>query len=157
MKQKIKNIWPIIVVVVLIAGSVLAYGLYRHRDSLGFSSNPDTADQATVQNYKKALFTSALCQYNCPLVDMDVNGTKQLLPEYACMKTCITDSHVREFNQSQFSINDLKTDSLLDEVQAAIMACRKLALSNESINAQVFTSCSSAALAQIKVKYPYLQ
>jgi hypothetical protein len=124
-----------------------------------FAYLPQTQRQEKVEQYKKAMFDSGICQYRCPFKDQIIANKTQFLPEQKCIQSCIDNSHVKDFNTKDFSENELSADSLFNDVQTVVLSCKqKSSMKNSTlIDNSKFSECSAQALENLKNSYSYLQ
>lgn len=154
-KQDIKiskrslKIWITSIVIVIILAVILTLLFVKYL--------PEQAKQQEVTAYKKALFSSVACQYNCPLTMQDYQNKTQLLPDQTCVKSC-TDNF-RSMANATIDQKDAEKDNLLKDMQQVITDCKNLAViatTPATVNTTQFFSCVSKDLAPLKSKYNYL-
>jgi len=118
---------------------------------------PEQAKNNEIKAYKKALFSSVICQYKCPLTMQNYQNKSQLLPEQTCVKIC-TDNFIPMANVS-LKQEEVENDNLIREMQNVITNCKNLAVlptTPATVNTSQFFPCVSNDLAQLKTKYSYL-
>ena len=138
----------IILVVAVLILSFLIYNKYNDNDS------------SEINNYKKALYESVLCQYSYPLIEQEFNNITQYLPLKPCVESCINEFRALGLNDTKFSDDALINDNLVKDIEITIRNC-KLSSSEEinnsqRINNEIFFKCSVEGLNSIKANYTYL-
>jgi hypothetical protein len=119
---------------------------------------PETNQNLKINEYKKELYISTLCQYSCPLSLQKVGNKTEYLPEQACVKSC-TDKFKNNPSLSEdISNNQIKNDGLLSDMSNGIIDCKSTAVDvkSETLNNTLFFSCSIEKLNALKNKYNYL-
>jgi len=111
-----------------------------------------------INQYKKALYDSVLCQYSCPLVDQVVQNTTQKLPEQACVQACTEKLRTINIDGNKFSNSDLQNDNFVKDVESGITNCRTESLNTTTLKVENerFFSCSINFLQSVKDNYSYL-
>jgi len=131
---------------------------------LAFTTNktPETPEQVIIPEnieeinvYKKALFDSTVCQYTCPLTEQEFQGTQQLLPDRACITTCVNNLKESGFNNTAKEYN-LLLDPMVADVESTIINCRVSNTEDEKINNEDFFTCSGKDLELLRGSYEYL-
>ena len=140
------------VVVTFIVTLIISYVLFKYI--------PSTQENNQLNEYKKALFSSTICQYSCPLEEQVYQNKTQLLPGTECVKSC-TESFRELQKWEQFSNEQLKNDNLIADVEKVVSACRTSSILEgnntiPSIDNVNFFSCVSKDLESLKKNYPYL-
>jgi len=151
MKNKKSDRKYLITIILVIALIVLSFLIYN-------KSNGD--NDSDLNNYKKALYESVLCQYSCPLIEQEFNNITQYLPLKPCVESCINQFRALGLNDTKFSDETLINDNLVKDIEITIRAC-KLSSSEEMnntqrINNEIFFKCSVDGLNSIKSNYTYL-
>src|SRR3989344_8252860 len=151
MKNKKSDRKYLITIILVIALIVLSFLIYN-------KSNGD--NDSDLNNYKKALYESVLCQYSCPLIEQEFNNITQYLPLKPCVESCINQFRALGLNDTKFSDETLINDNLVKDIEITIRNC-KLSSSEEinnsqRINNEIFFKCSVDGLNSIKSNYTYL-
>jgi len=108
-----------------------------------------------VEEYKKAIFDSVVCQYNCPLVEQEIQGTNQLAPEQACVQQCSQKLSI--YDSNKFTREEMAQDNLIIDITKTASECRTQNVKEDKINMAVFFPCVENNLNSLKQIYPYLQ
>lgn len=125
---------------------------------------PDQKHNATVSEYKKALFDSVQCQYACPLSAQNVNNQTQMLPDNACVQSCTTTLQSKLATGDIISNKEITSDNLVTDIQGVINNCKTQSTTSNTnstilaptIDTAKFFACVKDALTTIKAKYSYL-
>ena len=119
---------------------------------------PDSKELSKVNEYKKGIFSSTLCQYSCPLSLQTVQNQTGYLPEQSCITGCTSDLNQTKLLGEDISNNQIKKDKLIEDISTEITSCRNEAVNKTtmSVNSSLFFSCSAEKLNTLKAKYPYL-
>lgn len=148
-KSQMNVVYAVVITAVVVFG--LSYMYFKYM--------PEHAKVSELKEYKKALYSSVLCQYSCPLTPQNDSKNKtQMLPGLECVKKCTDDIRNLKIINSTFTEQDLKDDSFVADVSLAIDNCKKSTLNNVTLsidNLQYFP-CVSSGLEALKSKYSYL-
>lgn len=119
---------------------------------------PDTKETSKVDEYKKEIFSSTLCQYSCPLSLQTVQNQTEYLPEQSCVKSCTSNVDQIKIMSEDISNNQIIKDGLIKDMSTLITSCKNSAINTTtvSLNSSLFFSCSTEKLSALKIKYPYL-
>lgn len=150
-KLKKKTLYSLIILVIL-AAIVLTYSL---------TYLPQQQKESEIISYKQALYESIVCQYNCPLIEgnVDEQGVELLFPDQACVQTCTNNLRDKGFSPDQFAPEDLLTDGLINEIGNAIDGCRNEHITSEAPTtqeSQAFFDCAKERLQLIPDNYEYI-
>ena len=125
-----------------------------------FKYIPSTKENNQLNEYKKALFSSTICQYSCPLESQVYQNKTQLLPGTECVKSCT--ASFRELQKGeQFSNEQLKNDNLIADIEKVVSNCKTSSIIEgnnpiPSIDNVKFFPCVSETLESLKKNYSYL-
>ncbi len=130
--------------------------------SVYYNYYPKLQKSSQLNNYKKDLFDSLLCQYSCPLENQVYQNKSQILPSQSCVQNCTIKLKDEQAKGDKFSNTDIANDNLVKDIQDAVNSCRtsSITVSNETsgtIDNQKFFDCVKIALEGIQVKYAYLK
>jgi hypothetical protein len=119
---------------------------------------PENNQNIKVNDYKKEIYTSTLCQYRCPLSLQQSGNKTGYLPEPACIQNCTSKFKASQLISDDISNNQMKKDALIDDMSNAITACKNKALDTKvmALNNTLFFSCSIEKLDELRSKYDYL-
>lgn len=119
---------------------------------------PDSKELSKVNEYKKGIFSSTLCQYSCPLSLQTVQNQTGYLPEQSCITSCTSNLNQTKLLSEDISNNQIKKDKLIEDISTEITSCRNESANKTtmSINSSLFFSCSAEKLNTLKTKYDYL-
>ncbi|MEK6800979.1 MAG: hypothetical protein AABY10_04815 [Nanoarchaeota archaeon] len=142
-----KNIYAVIGVLILIGIIVFCVFYYY----------PKVQKENGIEIYKKALFDSAVCQYNCPLEQQVFQNRSQLLPTKECVTACLNDLSAKNLSSKMFTDADLQNDDFMKDVEKTVIGCRSQALNVTDIDRNAkFFGCIANDLKVFKEKYSYL-
>ncbi len=112
---------------------------------------------AGVEEYKKEIYESVSCQYNCPVKEYDLAERKEYLLDDSCVKECIAELKAKGFVKDQFSAEELTTDDFAFEIDEILQGCRQEFVDEENLPDNLgFYGCVKEKLASMKEKYSYL-
>lgn len=121
---------------------------------------PDNKRQSELNSYKKDMFDSFACQYQCPLKEQLFQNKTQLLPDVSCTQQCTTALKNKQNESDKFSNNDLKNDNLFLDVEKLVSECRTSSVNNStmipSINNTLFFDCVKGKIEPLRSQYKYL-
>lgn len=119
---------------------------------------PDHNQNLKVNEYKKELYTSTLCQYSCPLSLQQAQNKTEYLPEQTCVNNCTKKFKEIQSTSEDISNSQIKNDGLINDMSSAISVCKNGAVDTKtmSLNNTLFFSCSVEKLSALKSKYSYL-
>lgn len=149
-----KNIMLLWLAVAVVLTAVICYILFVYV--------PQHNEKTEINNYKKAIFDSMICQHRCPLTDQLLNNKTQLLPDTACVSNC-TAIAKEKMNNSDFTQKDLEGDSLFIEMQNSINLCKKQSSSTNpidnstTVNNAAYFACVPVKLELLKNNFSYLK
>lgn len=119
---------------------------------------PEMARASEVQEFKKALYESTLCQYSCPLSNVTFDNLTQVLPNRTCTDSCLADLRDKNFSSDDFADAELTTDALVADIENIVRSCNTA--NRDPENAQVlpeeFFTCIADNLEDLKTDYSYL-
>lgn len=155
-----KNLFIIIFVIFIIV-IILFY-------FLNYIPNKNKKDQINL--YKKAVYESISCQYNCPINDTKIANKTQRLPDFLCLQRCIMNIREKNLSLNQLSQEDLLNDDFAKDITDTIDSCKEIyaksqitngSLSNSTleipqVDADKLFECVRKGLINIKNKYSYL-
>lgn len=139
----------IIIVVAVIIAILLSYFIFKYL--------PEQSKNKEIQEYKKALFDSILCQYSCQLSLQEFQNKTQMLPEASCVQNCTQALRDNQAQGEKFSNQEISSDNLILDIQNIVDNCRTENSQNISLNVQTFFPCVSGKLGSLKSTYTYLQ
>ena len=153
--SKVKNnkmIYAIIITAILVFA--IAYSVFVYL--------PKYQEQAKVDNYKRELYQSLVCQYSCPLSQQLINNKTQEAPNQECIMQCT--QTLKELQNSTDAISNaqLTSDNLIKDMGDIITACRTSSIKENNstklpeLNNSLFLSCSADGLKTLEPKYSYL-
>lgn len=130
---------------------ILAYVYYR--------PNQVQSPESNVNEYKKDLYESIVCQYSCPLFEAEIQNATNFLPNATCIADCINNLKSKKRLKGEFPREELLKDSLFSEIDLAIQNCKNESAGNLSnvIDNGKFFECSSERLRLLKNEYEYLK
>jgi len=119
---------------------------------------PDNNQNLKINEYKKELYDSTLCQYSCPLTLQEAQNKTQYLPESGCVQNCTADIKEIQSVGDAISNAQLKNDKLLEDMSVVITNCKKEAIdiNTKTLDNTLFFTCSAEKLSELKNKYAYL-
>ena len=137
-----------IVLVLLILGSIYYFKIL-----------PAQKKQSEIKEYKKALYDSILCQYNCPMQNYTIQNQTQTIQNHECVVQCINGLKGKGYIKNQYSNNEINDDSLAEDIQAIVANCRQNSVDSKTNlpDSQLTTDCAISGLENLKEKYPYLK
>jgi hypothetical protein len=123
---------------------------------------PRAEDNLTrAQIYKKAIYESLTCQYSCPVVDVNLSGKTEQMPDGKCINVCLNKIKETGFNKTSFSEEELLDDDFVYNTTSVIETCKQkfMAVNNESVlpDSKGFYNCGLKGLKSLKTNYPYLE
>jgi len=123
-----------------------------------FSYRPQQKRMNDLNEYKKALYDSSLCQYKCPLANQIVNNKTQLLPNATCIHNCVLDFQPNFANEASFSTDDLEKDNLFQDILGIVSLCKKdNSINGTIIDSRLYFSCVSMKMESLPENYTYLK
>lgn len=131
---------------------VIALGVYFYKAQY----IPAQKRASELQEFRKSLYDSVLCEYKCPLTLQKYKNTTQLLPEQNCVQTCTADFKVKSeiINVTQIELN---SDPLIKDISKVISACKSASIGqNNTLNNTFFFNCSVEEIDKLKDNYNYL-
>lgn len=142
------------VIVAVIITAVITFAI----SYIIFKYIPDNNQNLKINEYKKELYTSTLCQYSCPLTLQEAQNKTQYLPEPVCVQDCTKNFKELQASGDTISNEQMKNDKLIDDMPNAINACKKEAvdINTKTLNNTLFFTCSIEKLSALKSKYNYL-
>lgn len=143
------------VIIAIIITAVITFSI----SYIIFKYIPDNNQNIKINDYKKELYSSTLCQYSCPLTLQTAQNKTQYLPEQSCVQNCTVDVKKIQASGDAISNAQLKNDKLLDDMSVAITNCRTEAVdvNTKTLNNTLFFTCSIEKLRGLKDKYSYLK
>jgi len=127
-----------------------------------FSYIPNNKETSKLNEYKKALYDSIVCQYSCPLSLQEINNKTQEAPNAECVQSCTQELRDSQASGDIFSNAQLSNDNLIKDIEDVISVCKDASIRTNSktnlpeLNSTIFFPCSSEALKEIKKDYSYL-
>lgn len=147
-----KNTLLIIAAIFLLA--IIVLGVYLNRGGRG------GGNLTNVQEYKKVIYDSLMCQYSCPLAEVNLSGKTEEMPDGKCINSCLNKIRETGFNRTSFSEGELLDDDFVYNVTDVIETCRQefMIVSNESVlpDSKGFYGCGLEGLNSLKKYYGYL-
>lgn len=114
-------------------------------------------DEAEVQSYKKAVYDSLVCQYECPTEEQEFQGTTQPFLVRSCVERCTSIIEERGFDREQFPGEALLQDRLFSDLDNRLSECRQTHVDEEGFPQNgPFYDCVSVSLDEIRSQYEYL-
>lgn len=112
-----------------------------------------------IEEYKKAMYSSILCQHKCPLVPQVINNITVDVPETECVKECTTNFRNMQISKKSFNNEDLLKDNLFSDLAITLDSCKANSFDNSTLtyNNSVYFSCSLEKMESLKMNYTYLQ
>lgn len=148
-----KTLKAVIVAVVITAvvTFIISYTIFKYI--------PESKENLKVNEYKKEMYQSTLCQYSCHLTLQQVQNQTQYLPEPTCVQDCTKNFKALQTNGDAISNAQLTNDKLIEDMSNAITACKTNAvdINTKILNSTLFFSCSIEKLGSLKDKYNYLK
>ena len=119
---------------------------------------PEQQKQSEINLYKKALFDSILCQYECPPENITALNQTQLLPNRNCVVECINQLKEKGYEKNQYSNEELTQDNFAVDIETIIINCRKNNIFNDTQtpDAEKITLCAIEGLRTLRQTYNYL-
>jgi len=123
-----------------------------------FKYLPESQANLKINEYKKELYSSTLCQYSCPLTPQQIQNKTQYFPEPGCVQNCTTSFKAIQTSGDKISNEQLKNDKLIEDMSSAVNSCKTEAVdpATKTLNNTLFFSCSVEKLGSLKDKYSYL-
>jgi hypothetical protein len=148
-----KTFKPIIIAIILTAiiTFAISYVIFKSSPATNESLSPN------LNEYRKGLYSSTLCQYSCPLTLQEVQNKSQYFPDPACVENC-----AKNFKALQASYlpnsTDIEKDGLIGDMSNAVNTCKadSLDLTTKEMNNTEFFQCSIDKMNALKGKYSYL-
>lgn len=141
----------ILIILIILAIALLAVYLFYYA--------PKQKKQNEINDYKKSLYESILCQYECPMKNytFEENQT-QLLQDRDCVVACIGSLKTKGYVKDQYSNNEINSDSLAQDIDFVVSNCRKENVNNSTkvVDNQAITNCAIEGLRALKQTYKYL-
>jgi mannitol-specific phosphotransferase system IIBC component len=139
------------VIITAVITFVISYGIFKYL--------PESRANLKVNEYKKELYSSTLCQYSCPLTLQQIQNQTQYFPEPVCVQNCTKSFKGLQANGEKLSNEQLQKDKLIEEMSNAVNACKTEAVdpNTKTLNNTLFFSCSIEKLGSLKDKYSYLR
>ncbi len=123
-----------------------------------FKYLPESKENSKMNEYKRELYSSTLCQYSCPLTPQQIQNKTQNFPEPVCVQNCTTNFKKLQASGNKISNEQLEQDNLIKDMSSAVSTCKTEATdSNKTLNNTLFFSCSIEKLGALKDKYSYLR
>lgn len=147
-KISIKSIVLVIVLIIIAAG--LAYYFLKYA--------PEQKKKNDINSYKKSLYESILCQYQCPMKNYTFQNQTQELQDRDCVVNCINELKNKGYLKDQFSNNEINQDSLAKDIEQVVEDCRQNSVNNSTglLDSQKITNCAISSLQALKQNYSYL-
>lgn len=150
-KQSGNNYFTIALIVIIVAVLAFAAAYYI------FSYMPKQQKAMEVREYKKILYTSMLCQYNCPLENQTLKNKTVLLPSKLCIDECTSEFIAKNYTADSITQKDVSDDKLLPDISAIMNDCKSSATVNfTKVNTVQAFSCVRDKLEGLKSNYTYL-
>jgi hypothetical protein len=145
-----KRKFILLIVVVIIIAALLVYFLEFY---------PKQQKEKGIEQYKKALYESVVCQYSCPLENLTIMNQTQLLPGTKCVAACIQQLKDKGYTKSLYTDGEMTQDFLIKDIEAVVVACRAQGTNNETgvQDNEKIMSCSVSGMNALKQNYAYLQ
>ncbi|PIN89539.1 hypothetical protein COU57_06095 [Candidatus Pacearchaeota archaeon CG10_big_fil_rev_8_21_14_0_10_32_14] len=115
---------------------------------------PEYKQKSEINSYKKKLIGSIICEYNCPIIEQNISGKIQLIPDSSCVESCTKDFKALP---NLYSNEQLNGDNYILEVQNVITECKKQSTQNFILNNTEFFPCNSRELSKLSDKFDYLK
>jgi hypothetical protein len=156
-RGKKTDIYKIATVIILTAIVVFALAAFV------FKYYPEMKRESEINAYKKAVYSTILCQYKCPLTPQfvsQVNRT-EAVPDEVCVQNCTIS--LMNVNSSNIKSEELMNDNLAKDIQDTLLACKSgsqvynLTLVGQAVNTAMFFSCAIDGLESLKENYSYLK
>jgi hypothetical protein len=150
MAKQSKKIFLYIILAVVLTLLISAYFFYYL---------PKQNRTNEVNNYKKGLFESSLCQYHCPLTEQKINNVTQLLPEVNCVQNCSAGFKEKYGKGEIFSNADLEKDDLFKELFGFINTCKSESdynITTNTFNTSKYFPCIAGEMENLRANYSYL-
>ncbi len=126
-----------------------------------FNYIPNHKQATEIHSYKKALYDSVLCQYQCPLIEQNYNNKTVNAPNASCVQECSTTFKNKQLEGQSFSDKDLLDDNLIKDIQSVIGNCKNESIIQNgnlpSVDSNKPFPCSITRLNSLKDKSPYLK
>ena len=114
-----------------------------------------------INQYKRAVYLSFECQFNCPVVNLTFNNETRLLPIESCIKSCTKDIKEKKASGLNYSENELLNDDLFKDIDLLLSKCKnenKYNVNNSSLlNYSNYFPCVVKELSILPEKYSYLK
>ena len=151
MVSKIRREVIIAVIITAVITFAVSYMIFKYL--------PENRENSTINEYKKELYSSTLCQYSCPLTLQQIQNKTQNFPEPACVQNCTKSFKALQTNGGKLSNEQLEKDKLIEDMSNAVKACQTEAvdLTTKELNTTTFFGCSIEKLGLLKEKYSYLR
>jgi hypothetical protein len=142
------------VIVAIIITAVITFAI----SYIIFKYIPDSKANLKINEYKKELYTSTLCEYSCPLTLQEAQNKTQYLPEPVCVDNCTKAFKALQSGGGAIPSAQLKNDKLIDDMSAAVNSCKTEAvdINKKTLNNTLFFACSIEKLSALKGTYSYL-
>lgn len=123
-----------------------------------FKILPDKKKTADIQEYKKALYESILCQYKCPLQNYTIENKTQTIQQRECVVECINYLKDKGYIRNQYSNNEINSDNLAKDIEFVVVNCRQESTDSETgeFDSIKVTDCAIRGLEDLKSTYSYL-
>jgi len=141
----------------LLAG-ILIIGLLGVAYALAFLPAQEEREfNEGVNDYRKRLYDSTVCQYSCPLVEKDFLGKQQLVPEETCFNECVLTYKPENFEEEPYTNEKLLDDGMIGDIEYIVLNCRDENLDLEDeLDTESFFDCSLDRFEGLRDKYDYL-
>jgi hypothetical protein len=155
MKRSKNNNFMAFVIILIV---VVALGVYVYESDQTYKVKRNS----DLLSYKKSLYETVFCQYNCPLKFQLYQNKTQLLPDLECVKNCTIDFKKKysptNLNKLNFTKQELGNDNFFNDIELLVENCKKQSTNPSSIiNNSEFFSCSIKGLELVKERYNYLK
>lgn len=150
-KKKIKTIiLAIFIIAIVLVATYFGYGYYLAKKKV-----------TSATEYKRDIYNSMLCEFNCPLKDQLINNKTQNAPDAECVKNCSAEFRTKNYSLSTTNKIDkdlLLKDGLLNDLSKIAKDCQTNAVNKTSMkfDMKYLSSCAVQQLEPLKQKYPYL-
>ena len=123
-----------------------------------FKYIPENKQNSKVNDYKKELYNSILCQYSCNLTLQQFQNKTEYLPDKTCVENCTKKFKELQLSGESISNDQIKNDRLIEDLSNTINSCKTEAFdkNNLELNNTLFFECSKEKLSELKTKYKYL-
>lgn len=144
-----KTIFVLIFIILIVLGFI------------GYSSYAQTQEtNEHLEEYKRTVYDSLVCQYSCDLIEGESNGQQTMVPDTTCIQGCLAQVREKGFTGEEFSDAEILSDDLFLDIDTVIQDCKSEHFVADDVNTipdfSAFHSCVIDGFASLKEDYSYL-